>query len=104
MRRIFIAIAMLLFFTANQAATAFEQCADASCMNGMMDAQKQSEHQKKDPACAAHCAIGSHHVAAMPQELTAAVPAAASPTPQWPVDAMPESACLDGPIEPPSLA
>lgn len=104
MRRILIAIAMLFFFTANQAAMAFEQCEDASCVTGTMDVEKQSEHQKQDPACAAHCSISSHHVAAMPQDMTTTAPVASSPSPRWAVGLIPESATLEGIIEPPSLA
>lgn len=104
MRRILIAIAMLFFFTANQAAMAYNQCTDASCVSGVMDAEKQSEHQKKDPACAEHCSVSSHHAVAMPHDMTASIPAALSPSPQWAVSVVLESATLEGLIEPPSLA
>lgn len=104
MRRILIALAMIVFFSANQAAMAFEQCEDASCAIGTMDAKKQAEHQKKDPACAAHCSVSSHHIAAMPQDVIANAAVESSPSPRWAVGLIPESATLEGIIEPPSLA
>lgn len=105
MRRIFLAIAMLFFFTANQAAMAFEQCESIDCMIGSMDAQKQTEHQKNDPACATHCAIGSHHTIALPHDVTTArAVSTLSPTPIWATGLMPESATLEGPSEPPARA
>lgn len=104
MRRILLALAMLFFFTANQAAMAFEQCEDPFCASGMMDSQKQSDHQKKDPACAAHCAINSHHIAAMPEDMAGNSAATKPMAPFWATSPVLESAFLEGLIEPPSLA
>lgn len=103
MRRIFIAIAVLLFFSVNQAAMAFEQCDDAFCMTVSMDVQKQLEHQKKDPACAAHCSMSSHHAVAMVQDLADALLVGEALPLRWGVALMPESTAPEGLIEPPSL-
>jgi|JI8StandDraft_2_1071088.scaffolds.fasta_scaffold17444_2 hypothetical protein len=104
MRRILIALAMILCFSANQAAMAFEQCEDISCVTGTMDAQKQAEHQKKDPACAGHCSVSSHHAAALPQVAVMAPITVEDASPLWNFALTSESFNPEGLIEPPSLA
>lgn len=104
MRRTLIAIAIMLVFASNQAAVAFEQCEDPLCATSSMDAQKQAEHQKNDPDCAAHCAVSGHHLASMPQDIVTAVAQADALNQHWATALMPESATLEGLIEPPSLA
>lgn len=104
MRFFLTVIAILVIFTVNQTAQAFERCEDASCMTVSMDAQKQAEHQKKDPACAAHCALSGHHIVAMPQDMAVMPQAAGTASLHWRLIIIPESTIPEGVIEPPSIA
>lgn len=104
MRRIFIAVLMLMVFASNQAAMALEPCKDPSCITISIDAEKQAEHQKKDPACATHCALSSHHAAALPTTFDLVSQREHRDAQAWPGTTMPESATLEGLIEPPSIA
>lgn len=101
--RLFLAILFtLLIFTSNQVAVAFEQCNEPSCSD-YVGVQKKSEN-KKDAAASVHCAMGCHHLTAMPQHDTFVSATADAPTTFWTEWLMPESVVGEGLIEPPSLA
>jgi len=73
-------------------------------MTGTMDAQKQAEHHKKDPGCAAHCAMSGHHLATIPQDVATQAQGSQSAAPLWATGLPLESATLEGLTEPPSRA
>ncbi len=94
---------MLFFFTANQvAASSFEHCTDLTCTESQSIVKKAED--SKDPCCPSHCAVGHSHNLAIQQTAGIILPASITAVPVWAKGAMPESATLEGLIEPPSFA
>lgn len=103
--RSFVTIMIMLFlFTATQVAASFEHCDEPACSDYSGGVQKKGDDTQKKDGLVTHCAIGCHHITAIPQQALLAVRAATQSASVWAEPLMPDSAIGESLIEPPTLA